>query len=410
MSERNGPRVVITGLGAVSGFGWGTAALWEGLRAGRSAIRPITRFDAASHRTRCAAQVPHGPWLDGGGRLTIADRFACAAAVEAVAAAGLPSRLGGYRAAVFFGSSTGGFWESEAFYAGLIARGRGPVDVTLVEAQQCNGPADAVARRLFIDGPVETTSAACASGTLALGTALDALRDGSIDFALAGGSDALCRLTHAGFNALRSVDQGPCRPFRAGREGLSIGEGAAVLVLERETSARARGVTPLAELLGCGASCDAHHMTAPDPSGGGPSRAIVAALEDAGLGPDAVDFVNAHGTGTPLNDAAEWQALTIVFGERAGSIPVTATKGAVGHLLGSAGAIEAAATVLCLHAGEVHPTPGGGEIDPGAPVRLVLGAPCPLERARPVAVSTSLAFGGSNAAAVFAGYATDAPR
>jgi 3-oxoacyl-[acyl-carrier-protein] synthase II len=259
-----------------------------------------------------------------------------------------------------------------------------------------------VARQFRVRGPVETISAACASGTLALGAALDALRTGAIDRAVVGGSDSLCQLTHGGFNALRSVDEGPCRPFRADREGLSIGEGAAVLILEAADDALRRGARPLATLLGCGASCDAHHMTAPDPAGAGPARAIVAAFEDAGLGAGDIDFVNAHGTGTPLNDAAEWAALSIVFGERAGSVPVTSTKGVVGHLLGSAGAIEAVATVLCLVARAVHPTPGEGPVDPATPVRLVLGRPSPIDRPWPVAISTSLAFGGSNAAAVLA--------
>jgi 3-oxoacyl-[acyl-carrier-protein] synthase II len=182
---------------------------------------------------------------------------------------------------------------------------------------------------------------------------------------------------------------------------MSLGEGAAVLVLEPLERALERGATPLAELLGGGASCDANHMTAPHPEGAGAALALELALRDAGISADAVDFLNAHGTGTQLNDAAEFKAFQQTFGERAKRLPVAASKGAVGHLLGAAGAIEAVATILCLRAGEVHPTPGGGPVDPGIPVNLVLDSPAALPGAR-TAVSTNLAFGGSNAALVLA--------
>jgi 3-oxoacyl-[acyl-carrier-protein] synthase II len=185
---------------------------------------------------------------------------------------------------------------------------------------------------------------------------------------------------------------------------MSFGEGAAVLVLEPLERVLARGARPLAELAGAGASCDAHHMTAPDPSGAGAAAALAAALRDAGIAAGAVDFVNAHATGTPLNDAAEWRAMQEVFGERTTALPVTATKGILGHLLGSSGAIEALVTILSLLHGELHPVPGdfgeNGGMDPDLPVRLVLDRPLPLPAAR-TAVSTSLAFGGSNAALVF---------
>jgi 3-oxoacyl-[acyl-carrier-protein] synthase II len=173
-----------------------------------------------------------------------------------------------------------------------------------------------------------------------------------------------------------------------------------VLVLEPLERVLERGAEPLAVFAGAGSSCDAYHMTAPDPSGTGAAAALSAALSDAGLGPEAVDFVNVHGTGTPLNDAAEWQALQRVFGERAGEMPLVATKALTGHLLGCSGAIEAVATVLCLHKGELHPVGRDGEADPELPVSLVLDEPLSLPDAR-AAVSTSLAFGGSNAALVF---------
>jgi 3-oxoacyl-(acyl-carrier-protein) synthase len=223
-----------------------------------------------------------------------------------------------------------------------------------------------------------------------------------VDVAVTGGADSLSRLTYSGFNALRAVDERPCRPFRADRAGMSLGEGAAVLVLETEAHAFSRGARPVAELRGAGASCDANHMTAPQPEGVGAALAMRRALEDAGVDRDDVAFVNVHGTGTPLNDAAEAAALASVFGDRAARIPLTATKASVGHLLGSAGAIEAVAAVLCLRDGEVHPTAGEGPPDAALAVNLVQGAPLPLEPG--VAISTDFAFGGANAALVLAAW------
>jgi 3-oxoacyl-[acyl-carrier-protein] synthase II len=393
--------IVVTGLGAVTPFGWGVAPLWEGARRGIAPIGPFTRFDASRHRTRLAAQVPDREDGDGADRhLSFADRFAVASAKEAVAAAGLDLAASGERTGVFFGSSAGGMLEGEWFFEAHIRRGTRHARRGLVASQQFNGPGDAVARALRVGGQVETTSSACASAAMAIGNALRALRRGDVEVALAGGSDALCQLTYGGYNALRSVDEVPSRPFRKDRAGLSLGEGAGVLVLESAERARRRGARPIAVLAGEASTCDAHHMTAPDADGSGASSAIRLALADAGLPPEAVDFVNAHGTGTPLNDAAEAAALKAVFGDRAGSIPVTSTKSLIGHLLGSAGAVEAVVTVLGLARREVHPMPSAGEPDEALGLDLVLGAPRALSRAV-CALSTSLAFGGANAVLVF---------
>ncbi|HEX4964163.1 MAG TPA: beta-ketoacyl-[acyl-carrier-protein] synthase family protein [Thermoanaerobaculia bacterium] len=421
--------MAVTGVGAVSGLGWGVDALWQGLRSGQPGIGPFRRFDHSRHRTHLAAEAEEPPAdlaraCPGWRRLTIADRFAVFAALEALAQAGMvgederdfrDNRDGRDRkdtedageVGVFFGSSTGGMYESELFFADFLREPR-RARLSLLVAQQVNAPGDAVARQVGAAGPVVTFSSACASGALALGAALSAVRSGEVEVAIAGGSDSLCQLTYAGFNALRSVDEAPCRPFRAGRSGMSFGEGAAVLVLEPVERALARGAEPLAVFAGAGASCDAHHMTAPDPAGTGAAAAMAAALADAGLEAEAVSFVNVHGTGTPLNDAAEWQALQRVFGARAGEVPLVATKALLGHLLGSSGAIEAVATVLCLRHGELHPVRRDGEADPELPVSLVLGDPLPLPAAslqKIAAVSTSLAFGGSNAALVFSRWA-----
>jgi 3-oxoacyl-[acyl-carrier-protein] synthase II len=425
--EQRSRLVAVTGMGAVCGLGWGVDALWAGLRAGRSQVGDFQRFDHSRHRTHLAAEVAdppadlaeRDPATFADRRLSVADRFALFAAREAVAQAGLTAGTGLAEAGVFFGSSTGGMFEGELFFAELLqenGKHRGGRIASLA-SQQVNGPGDAVARALKATGPVETLSSACASGALALGLALDAVRSGEVEIAVAGGSDSLCQLTYAGFNALRSVDEVPCRPFSAGRAGMSFGEGAAVLVLEPLERALARGAEVLAVLSGAGASCDAHHMTAPDPTGKGAAAALAAALADAGLDAGAIDFVNVHGTGTALNDAAEWRALEAVFGARAAAIPLIATKGVVGHLLGCSGSLEAVATILCLRHGELHPVPAvpagescaasaasaaseaGGEL-PGLAGALVTGAPLAMPGAR-AAVSTSLAFGGSNAALVF---------
>jgi 3-oxoacyl-(acyl-carrier-protein) synthase len=400
-------RVVITGLGAVSAAGWGVTPLREALRSGRAAIGPFDRFNHAAQRTHVAGQVPPLPPEPGSlGRrvrwnlLSNADRFALFSACEAAEQAGLTQPLEGGHAGVFFGSSTGGLLETESYFEGLVRHPGSRPPRRLLASHLLSAPAETVARHLAVQGPVETVSSACASGGLAIEQALRAVRASEVDIALAGGADCLCLTTYAGFNSLRAVDERPCRPFRADRAGLSLGEGGAVLVLETLEHARARGARPLAEVLGAGSTCDANHMTAPHPEGEWAAMAIARAIADAGLEPDAIDFVNAHGTGTPLNDAAECACLQRIFGERTRSVPIEATKGVVGHLLGAAGVVAAVSTVLGLIDREVHPTPGGGEIDPAFPIDLVLEGPRSIPRMG-AAVSASLGFGGANAAVVF---------
>jgi 3-oxoacyl-(acyl-carrier-protein) synthase len=405
-------RVAITGLGAVSALGWGVGPLWEALRAGRTGLGPFSRFDHARQRTHVAGQVPDPP-ADGTrgrrrrARLSYCERFAQFAADEAVSQSGLETTLDeGTRAGVFFGTSTAGLLESEWFLERLW-RGEGRGGLGLMASHQLNSPGDSVARQLRVTGPVETISSACASAALAIGAAVGALRSGEVDVAIAGGADCLCAITYSGFNSLRSVDEVPCRPFRQGRAGLSLGEGAGVLVLETLEHALGRGAQVLAELLGAGSSCDASHMTAPHPQGIGAAQALEQALADSGVPAERVGFINAHGTGTPLNDASEWAAFVRTFGERAARLPVSATKSIVGHLLGSSGAIEAVATALCLEAGVAHPAAGDGPVDPALPVDLVQGEPRRLAPDR-AAVSTSLGFGGANAVLVLARYSGEA--
>ncbi len=404
MEGRPDNRVVVTGVGAVTAAGWGVAALRDASRSGRSAIGPFGRFDHATQRTHVAGEVPAGVpsrmarrarW----NRLSHSDRFALGAAFEAVDQANLSGPFGD-TSGVFMGSTTGGLFETEALLQALLLEPGSRQRRAPLATHLCSSPAETIARALAVRGPVETMSSACASGGLAVEHAMRAVRSGEVKVAITGGTDGLCLTTYSGFNSLRAVDAAPCRPFREDRAGLSLGEGAAVLVLEQLSHALARGAEPLAEVVGAGSSCDASHMTAPHPEGRGASAAIQSALRDAGVEPDAIDFLSAHGTGTPRNDAAEWMAFEQVFGSRARLLPVEVTKAIFGHLLGAAGALQAVSTVLQLRDRAVYPAPSAGPIDPNAAARLVFGEPLSLDRAR-VAVTVSLGFGGANAAIVF---------
>jgi 3-oxoacyl-[acyl-carrier-protein] synthase II len=402
--------VVVTGLGAVSGFGWGLEALRTGLSSGRTAIGPPRRLALAGHRTAIACEVPEdeeSARFEPALAISRADRYALFAAREAVTQAGLGpgSAAEGEPLGVFFGGSTAGMAEAEEYFARLIGARAGRPRLRSLMSHQLDGPGNAVARDIGATGPVETVSSACASGGLAIQAAFEAIRRGEVSVALAGGADVLCQLTYAGFNALRAVDAAPSRPFRRERAGLSLGEGAGALVLETEESARARGARILAVVVGAGASCDAHHMTAPQPEGVGAAAAVFAALEEGALDPGAVTLVNAHGTGTPLNDSSEASALRSVLSAAENGVvpPVTSSKGAIGHLLGSAGAIEAVAAVLAICDRALQPVAGEGPADPELGLDVVVGSPRPLAAGAPaVALSTSFAFGGSNVALLIA--------
>jgi 3-oxoacyl-[acyl-carrier-protein] synthase II len=385
--------VVVTGLGAVCGLGAGIDAVWQRALAGRHAIRPLELFATEGHRTTLAAAVPDDAALVAGRGLSRAERFACTAAAEAVRS--LPaSALRSARAGVFFGSSTGALFEAERFLAELLRRREG--ELAPLAAQQNDGPGAAVARHLAVRGPVATWSTACTSANVAFAAALDALQSGEIDVAIAGGADELCETTYAGFNSLRAVDAAPTRPFRRSRAGLSLGEGAGVLLLETRAHALRRGAAALCELAAAGRSCDAHHVSAPDPEGRGAAQAMRTALQEAGLSPDAVTFVNAHGTGTPHNDQSEAKALHAVFGARAASLPITSSKSLIGHLLGAAGGIEAVFTALSIVHRLLPPTAGDEPADADLALDVVLHTPRPLP-AHNVGLSTNLAFGGNNA-------------
>lgn len=392
-------RVAVTGLGAVSAFGHGVDALDQGLRAGCSAIRPLTLFDTSRFRTRFAAQAPE-PAIDEGAcpQASRPDRFGIEAALEAVRQAGLaPEHL--LRAACIFGTGTGGAPETEKYLASWLEGGDEASDPKLLVSHQPASVTDVTAAHLGIEGPRNTIMTACSSSASAVGHAGDLIRLGRVDVALAGGAEGICRLTFAGFHALRALSPEPCRPFDAERKGITLGEGAAALVLEAEEHARRRGAVILGFLSGFGMSADAYHMTAPHPDGDGGARAMRAALDDARLSADAIGYVNAHGTGTTHNDLAEALALHRVFGARARRIPVSSTKSLVGHTLGAAGAIEAVISLLALGGGYLPPTAHTAQLDPAIDLDLIRGSARPSQVE--AVLSSSFAFGGNNSALVF---------
>jgi 3-oxoacyl-[acyl-carrier-protein] synthase II len=392
--------VAITGLGAVTALGGDVAALAAALADGRSGIGPLTLFTHTG-RAGLAAQVPEGAGtstaaLDSATvrRLSRADRFALAAAAQAYRGAGLDAALA-HGGGVFVGATTGGMREAEEAYRRRRAGEDPRFRLSRLLGTPLATPAAVVGQALGFFGPRATFATACSSSALAIAAATEAIRRREVAVAVALGTDQLCRLTYAGFDALQALDAGPCRPFDRDRRGLSLGEGAAALVLEDLDHARARGARVHGVVLGAGTATDAHHVTAPHPEGIGARRALEAALGDAALPSEAVDYVNAHGTGTRQNDAVEVAVLRRVLGPRLAAVPVSSSKAQVGHCLGAAGAIEAVITVLALAHGVLPPTatlrspdPEWADLDlvPTAGRRASLG----------VAVSSSYGFGGHN--------------
>jgi 3-oxoacyl-[acyl-carrier-protein] synthase II len=382
-------RVAITGLGAVTPFGAGVKAFWSALEAGACAIRPVTLFDTEGFRCRLAAEVPDG--LGGSRRRSRADRLALAAAAEALDDARL-ERSERAAAAVVVGAVGGGMLEAEQWYWQRTPAGPPPVNERALAGILPASHAEVLASRLGLLGPRETLVTACSSGAAALAVAADLVGGGLVEVALAGGADALTRICFLGFNALKLLDPGPCRPFDRERRGMSIGEGAGFLVLEDADRARARGARPYAELLGYGMTTDAYHVTSPHPDGEGMARAMREALAQAGLSPGDVGYANAHGTATPQNDRIEARALYQVFGER--GLLVSSTKSMIGHTMAAAGSLEAMATVLALTHESVPPTVHLDAPDPE------VAFDCVAHRARRAriehAISNSFGFGGQN--------------
>jgi 3-oxoacyl-[acyl-carrier-protein] synthase II len=401
VSASNGKRrVVITGIGAVTPLGVGADALHERWAAGRVGIEDgagrAAEFDPSAFLTVKEVR-----------RLDRFAQFAVAAADEALAQAGWngeppcdPLRVG-----CVIATGIGGIATVEANHDAMRERGPNRVSPLGIPMYMPNAAAAAVSMRHHLQGQMYGIVSACASGAHAVGSAARMIQYGDADAALAGGTEAtLTEFGFACFNSMQALSPtGISRPFDARRDGFVMGEGAGMLVLEEEEAARARGATILGELAGYGSTADAHHLTAPEPTGRPASRAITLALEDAGVTPAEVAYVNAHGTSTQLNDAAETAALKLALGERAREIPVSSTKSSIGHLLGAAGAVEAVATVQVLRHRVVPPTLGLEVPDPELDLDYVPGEARELGRAggsAPAAVSNSFAFGGHNVALV----------
>jgi 3-oxoacyl-[acyl-carrier-protein] synthase II len=402
-----GHRVFVTGAGVISPLGNSTEEFWTHLIAGKSGAGPITRFDASGYGTRFACEVrdftPEGVMdRKDAKRMDRFAQFAVAASHEAMKNAGLELEKENLdRIGAIMGSGIGGMETFESQHAILLERGPGRVSPFFIPMMISDMAAGQVSLQFGLKGPNFGTVSACASGAHAIGEALRLLRAGDADVIVAGGSEAtITPMALAGFSSARALStrnddpQRASRPFDLDRDGFVIGEGAGVIVLESEDHARRRGAPLLCELGGYGASADAYHLTAPSEDGSGAARAMVRALKDAGIRPEDVEYINAHGTSTPAGDPAEVRAVKSVFGDHANRLMMSSTKSMTGHLLGAAGGLEAVVTALVLARGVVPPTINLDKPDPQCDLDFVPNQ----ARPRPVkaALSNSFGFGGHN--------------
>ena len=395
-------RVVVTGVGVLSSIGNTVTEFEESLRAGRAGIGPITQVDTSRLRFHNAAEIRGFEPTEHFSELAWLDRFAqlgIVAARDAIADSALRWNDGlRARTGVITGSCLGGMGTEDAFYFDLYHENKSRLSPAAIPRIMSNAVASHVAMEQKFTGATFTTSTACSSANHAIGQAFWLIRQGTLDCALAGGSEAPIVPGHLkAWEGMRVVAPDTCRPFSKNRVGLILGEGAAMLVLETLEQARARGAKIYAELAGFGMSADAHHLTNPLPEGA--ARAMNDALDDAGLSREQINYVNAHGTGTPANDSAETRALRQVFGSHADNLAVSSTKSMHGHALGAAGALEAAATVLALRGNFIPPTANFLERDPACDLDVV---PNEARDAQiEAALSNSFAFGGLNAVLAF---------
>ena len=396
-------RVVITGAGIITALGVGWNINAEGFRAGTTAFRPVTLFDVSRQRAKIAAEIDLPAGLPSTrlspnklARLNRATRMLLLAAHEAWAQSGWQrdGPLG-----VVLGTTSGEMTLGQDYLRQALAA---PHDfkhqATRVAYYQVQRPALVLGEAFDFQGPIINISNACASGANAIGHAFELVRGGRAERVLTGGYDALCQLTFAGFDSLQALAPTPCRPFDAQRNGLTLGEGAAVLTLETLASAQARGAEMLGEIIGYGAATDIHHLTQPHPEGRAALAAMNAACAVAGIAPGEVDYVNAHGTATPQNDATEAAAINRWAGDRAPQLPVSSTKAGIGHLLGAAGAVEAVVCLMAMRGQWLPPERALTTPDPVCRFQLVRE---PVAAKVEVALSNSFGFGGANASLVF---------
>ena len=408
-------RVVVTGVGLVSSLGIGTAATWDALCAGQSGIGPITRFDAAAFSVRIAGEVrAFDPLVfvtrKDVKKMDVFIQYAIAAAEFARADAGLKvtpelaPRMG-----VFIASGIGGFSTIEREHRNLLNGGPRKISPFFIPASIINLAAGQVSIRLGAKGPNSATCTACSASAHAVGDAFEAIRRGVADVMVAGGSEAaITPLGVGGFAAMRALSTRndeptrACRPFDRDRDGFIIGEGAGVVVLEEHDHAISRGASVYAELVGYGMSADAFHLTAPAEDGDGAVRVMRAAIDYAGITPDQVDYVNAHGTSTPFNDRIETLAIKRCFGDHANRLAISSTKSMIGHTLGAAGGLEAGITALTMRHQVIPPTMNLEHADPDCDLDYVPNVKRPATMT--YALSNSFGFGGTNAALLFKRY------
>ena len=397
-------RIAVTGIGLVTALGATREESWRRMLAGECGIRAATVFDTEGYRSHVAGEVDMTA-VDADAtplkrrRRSRSDRLGVRAAAEALADAGLlDNGIDRSRVGVSLGAGTADLLRNEDFYRTWITAGLPRTRRSDVWNHFPSTPVDVIAGEFGLEGPRACVAAACSSSTIAIGRGVEAIRSGRADAMLAGGTDALARLTFSGFNLLRLMDAAPCRPFDRSRAGMNIGEGAGMLVLEDLDRARRRGAKIYAELAGHSLGCEAFHPTAPEPEGKPVAAVVTLALDDAGINVDEVEHINAHGTATPQNDAAESRGFRRVFGERVNRIPVTSIKSMIGHCLGAAGAVEAAALALTIAYDAIPPTIHHEETGGDCEVEVVANQ----ARAQKVrcAVSTSLGFGGNDSAIV----------
>lgn len=400
-------RVVVTGIGAITPIGNNVEAFWQGLKEGKNGVGMITQFDASEYPVKIAAEVKDfvaKEHLDRkeAKRQERFSQFACVAAGEAIEMSGLEvTEDNCERIGVFIGSGMGSLGMIEKENQRLVNLGPERIAPLLIPKIIVNMAAGNVAIKFGLKGPSHCIVSACASGTHSIGEAFRNIKMGVMDACVAGGTEScITPMGIAGFNALTALSTNPdpetaSRPFDKNRDGFVMGEGAGILMLESLDHALERGADILAEISGYGATSDAYHMTSPAPGGEGGARAMTFAINEAGLKPEDVDLVNAHGTSTPYNDKFETEAIKKSLGEHAAKVMVQSTKSMTGHLLGAAGGVEAVACIKQITEGYVHPTINQGEADPECDLDNV--ANTGREAQVNVALSNSLGFGGHNA-------------
>ncbi|MEW6276974.1 MAG: beta-ketoacyl-ACP synthase II [Candidatus Eremiobacterota bacterium] len=410
MSDQR-PRVVITGLGCVTPLGAGPQRFWQGLLEGRSAVGPITQFDTTNFTTRIAAEVSdfnpedYIPKKDAK-RMDRVIQFSVAASRMALEDAGLEvTEANAPSIGASIGSGIGGMHTFEQWHRTLLEQGPNRVTPLFIPMMIPNMVSGQVSIQFGLKGPNFAVVSACATGGNCIASAVDVLRTGRARVMLAGGAEAaITPLSVAGFCSMRALSsrnddpQHASRPFDRERDGFVMGEGAGILVLEELQHARARGARIYAELTGYGCTADAFHITNPDPHGEGAARAMEAALADAGLSPDRVSYINAHGTSTPVGDPCETRAIRKVFGDHAERVAVSSSKSMIGHTLGAAGALETVVCVLAVHENKIPPTINYEFPDPECDLDFVPNVAREAEVR--VALNNTFGFGGHNAVIV----------